>query len=119
MKNHFEALSEPSENIEAAYNNFNKSTEEIALSSLPKKDSQKYTLEFPRTSLITQKNIYEAKKCHETIPTTSSMKNISKAQRQLDNAYTTSEAECIQGKIAYISHLHVTKQYAAAWKTIN
>ena len=41
------------------------------------------------------------------------------AKKNLDNAYIESEADHINGKIAEIEHLHITKQHSAAWKTIS
>ena len=41
------------------------------------------------------------------------------AKKNLDNAYIESEADYINGKIAEIEHLHITKQHSAAWKTIS
>ena len=47
------------------------------------------------------------------------MKNITKAQNKLDEAYATAEADYIQGKINKIACLHTAKQHAASWKVIN
>ena len=37
----------------------------------------------------------------------------------MDNAYIQAEADYINGKIAEIEHLHITKQHSAVWKSIS
>ena len=41
------------------------------------------------------------------------------AKKKLDNAYIQAEADYINGKIAEVEHLHITKQHSAAWKSIS
>ena len=63
--------------------------------------------------------MYAAKQLYENRPTRLHFKNVTKGQKQLVDTYATAKAEFIQGKINNITHHHVAKQHAAAWKTIN
>ena len=120
VKNRFDALSNTSDDVETSYNNLIESTQEIALSTLPKKDKVK-SPHLSSHNLVSnaRKNIYAVKKLYTDNPTKVNFKKVTKAQTQLDEAYAIAEAEFIQGKIDDITHLHVAKQHAAAWKTIN
>ena len=120
VKNRFDALSDPSDSIDTRYNNLIISNEEIALSTLPKKEkvkgndlSAKDLVKNARKELIKVKSQYLNKL------TRNALKNITQAQNKLDEAYATAEADYIQGKINKIACLHTAKQHAASWKVIN
>ena len=52
-------------------------------------------------------------------PSKTALKNIGRAQIQLDEAYANAETEFIQGKINNISQQYSAHQHATAWSTIN
>jgi exonuclease III len=120
VKNRFEALSNPSDNIEVRYSNLILSSEEIALSTLPKKEkiakTSFYEVECVR---VAREKLKAAKQKYERRPTRNLQRETTQAQVNLDEAYSTANATYIQEEIDKISGLHTAKQHAAAWKTIN
>ncbi|KAI8498644.1 hypothetical protein Bbelb_238460 [Branchiostoma belcheri] len=108
------------DDAETTYNNLVKSTEEVSLSTLPKRKKGKTTPIISHKLVSSaRKKVKEAASRHEKRPTRLTLKNVNKAQKQLDEAYVTAQAEFIQGKVDKLSLLHSTRQYEAAWKTIN
>ena len=120
--NKFHALSPDeisSDNIETVYDNLIKSTEEVALSSLPKK--KRRTDIKPSNS----SRVVEARSKLKTISqlyhkSPSSLNNIAliQAKKDLDDAYLDSQVDFINGKINALSNQHISKQHHLAWKTI-
>ena len=115
VRNRFNILSGPDDDIEERYNLLVKSTEDVALCILPKKVR---TIEAPLSfkDLVkgARKDLQKAKKRYEVIPTRSALKNTTEAQKRLDDSYLNAEAAFIQGKINTISCLHTSKQHASA-----
>ena len=110
VKNRFDALSDPSDSIETLYNNLIASNEEIALSTLPKKEKVKEN-DLSAHDLVknARKELINVKSQYLNKPTRNALKNITKAQNKLDEAYATAEADYIQGKINKIACLHTFK----------
>ena len=120
VKNKFDAISIPSDTIDAVYNNITSAVEEVALETLPKKPKKKNTpinshhlVKEARKELLDAQREYTD---NHTIPT---KRKVRKAQQFLDRAYATAQAEFIQGQNKAIGKLHKEKKHAAAWKTIN
>ena len=120
MKNRFDVLSQPDDGIEEKYQNLIEANKQASLSLLPKKQKTKKKNLF-ENNLVSdaRKALVEAKLKHQLRPTRRTSKNLSDAQKVLDDAYLTAEAMFIQGKINSISDLHVSNQHSAAWKVIN
>ena len=119
VKNRFDALSQPSKDSETIYNNLIVCTEEVALSTLKKKKVTQSPLSAHTLVKCARKAVYAAKKLNEDKPSKMALKNIGKAQKQLDEAYASADTEYIQGKINNISRQHTAHQHATAWSTIN
>ena len=120
VKNRFDVLSQPDDGIEEKYQNLIEANKQASLSLLPKKQKTKKKNLF-ENNLVSdaRKALVEAKLKHQLRPTRRTSKNLSDAQKVLDDAYLTAEAMFIQGKINSISDLHVSNQHSAAWKVIN
>ena len=121
VRNRYDALLYPEDNIETIYNNITKCTEEVALSTLtlPKKKKQKSP---PLSAHLLVKEVRNAfvvaRKQHQENPSSTSLRKIKKAQRQLDEAYANAEAEYIQGKIDQLPPKNIDHQHVTAWDTI-
>ena len=108
-----------SDNIDEVYGNLIKSTEDVALSTLPKKKSK--TKSKPSHS----PNVTQARNHLKTIslayhrsPSTSLKIQLINAKKNLDDAYLNAEADYINGKISQLSKEHIAKKHHLAWKTI-
>jgi len=120
VKNRFDVLSRPDDGIEEKYQNLIEVNKQVSLSLLPKKQKAKKKNLFENTLVSeARKALVEAKLKHQRRPTRRTSKNLSDAQKVLDDAYLTAEAMFIQGKINFISNFHVSNQHSAAWKVIN
>ena len=87
---------------------------------MPKKTKRKRKQLSENDLVIAARNEYDkAKAKHLSRATRRTSKRLAEAQKHLDEAYLTAEASFIQGKIDSISHLHLSNQHSAAWKTIN
>ena len=51
-------------------------------------------------------------------PTRSLKQQLTKAKKNLDNAYLNAEADFIMGKIVTLEHLHSSNKHHRAWKTV-
>ena len=119
VRNRYDALSYPEDNIETIYNNITKCTEEMALSTLPKKKKQKSPPLSAHLLVKEARNaVVAARKEHQENPSSTSLQKIKKAQRQLDEAYANAEAEYIQGKIDQLPPKNIDHQHVTAWDTI-
>ena len=120
--NKFESLSTSevtAENIEYIYDTLVKSTEEVALATLPKKKSR--TQSKPSHSLGVIKARSRLKfvslSYHRT-PSRSLKTQLIEAKKKLDDAYLNSEVAFINGKINRLTDEHISKKHHLAWKTI-
>ena len=120
VRNRFDALAKPDDDVETSYNNLISATQEIALEKLPKMKKQK---EKPLSNHalinVARKAVREAAAKHELNPMRSSLRKLTKAQAQLDEAYVNAEAERIEKKLDQIGNLSSSNQHTAAWPTIN
>jgi len=120
VKNRYDLLSQPDDDIEKKYSNLTEANKHVCLSLLPKKQKAEKKL-FNDHDLVTnaRKNFETAKLKHETRATRRSAKVLADAQKVLDDAYLTAESLFIQGKIDSIKNFHTSKQHSASWKIIN
>ena len=120
VRNRFDALAKPDDDVETSYNSLISATQEIALEKLPEKKKQ---IEKPLSNHalinVARKAVREAAAKHELNPTRSSLRKLTKAQAQLDEAYVNAEAERIEKKLDQIGNLSSSNQHTAAWPTIN
>ena len=109
-----------STNIDLIYGNLIKANEEIALSTLPKKDKSKRKIVALDSKVIDARaKLRKFTSDYHCNPSQSNKKKITEAKKYLDQAYLEVEEAYIKGEIAKISHLHINQQHSAAWKTIN
>ena len=108
------------DDIDALYTKIQTASEEIALSSLPKRKKHKHTPINSADIVVTaREKLKHVSSEYHTMPTRSRKKSLESAKKALDNAYLDAEADYIKGKIANISDLHINQKHSAAWKTIN
>ena len=119
VRNRFDALAKPDDDVETSYNNLISATQEIALEKLPKKKQKEKPLSNHALINVARKAVREAAAKHELNPTRSSLRKLTKAQAQLDEAYVNAEVERIEKKLDQIGNLSSSNQHTAAWPTIN
>ena len=122
--NRFQALAPSteevtSENINLVYDNLVKTTQEVALETLPKKQHNRQNK--PSNS----KRVLEARVAVKTIsqkyhsrPTQALKIQLITAKKNLDDAYLDAEVEYINGKVESLEHQHISQQHHLAWKTV-
>ena len=120
--NRFSTLSSEeidSDNIESVYECLVKSTEEIAISTLPKKKPRACSKPSNSDRVVEARSSLKAisEKYHKT-PTQSNKIQMIVAKKNLDDAYLDSEVDFINGKIDALSSQHISKQHHLAWKTV-
>ena len=106
-------------NIEQIYSNLISATEEVAQEMLPKKQRGKRSesVKCPSVKLARDQLKSISLDYHQN-PTKHKKKVLEMAKKQLDESYLNAEADYINGKIADISSLHISKKHHAAWQTI-
>ena len=120
VRNRYDLLSLPNDDVETKYQNLIDANEHVALSSLPKKNKNiKKPLYEDNLVITARKNYQETKTNYERRATRRSAKLLTDAQKALDDAYLTAESLYIQGKIDSLKDFHPSKQYSLCWKTIN
>ena len=121
VHNRFEELSKLGDDIDTQYQNIITATEEVALHSLLKKKKTKLS-PISSHSLVNKarENVQAAVRKYQNNQFEFSRKAITKAQRELDEAYLTAETEFIQGKISQLERERVVMYapwtpFAAFW----
>ena len=91
----------------------------MALEILPKKQKgkQHQPHNFPPVVEAREKLKQASLEYHKS-PTTSKEITLIEEKKELDESYLSAEADYINGKIADISQLHISKRHHAAWQTI-
>ena len=120
VKNRFDTLTQESDDMENLYQQLTQATQDVAISSLPKKKRLKNSV---IDSSIMVKDarleVEKASKRCEAQPTRRALKALTTAQKELDDAYLSAEAAYISGEISHLSSLHHDRRHAASWKVIN
>ncbi|XP_066910499.1 uncharacterized protein [Clytia hemisphaerica] len=120
VKNRFDVLSKPNDDVETKYSNLIKANEHVCLSYLPKKQKCKSKVLHEDNLVKNARKTFESAKLkHQTRATRRSGKALADAQKGLDDAYLTAESLFIQGKIDSIKAFHESKKHSASWKVIN
>ena len=107
------------DNIDIAYDNLIKLTEEVALSTLPKRKSRSKVT--PGNSNIVkqaQESLRNISQKYNAAPTQSHKIELITAKKKLDDAYLNSQVDYINGKINTLSKHHISHQHQQAWSTI-
>ena len=120
--NKFESLSTSeitAENIEDVYDTLVKSTEEVALATLPKKKSRTQSKPSHSPGVIEARSRLKSVslKYHRN-PSQSLKIQLIEAKKALDDAYLNAEVDYINGKINRLNNEHISKRHHLAWKTI-
>ena len=119
MHNKFQILSSNNEvelgNMDDIYSNLSTAIVETATEMLSKKKS--VTRYLPSHTKIVSEARNKLKSASLNYHAKPSILII--AKNNLDNSYIQAEADYINGKIAEIEHLHITKQHSAAWKSVS
>ena len=107
------------DSVDAVYENLIKTTEEVAIATLPKKkkgnSNKPCNTKKVKDARVTLKQISE--KYHK-VPTQAHKIQLIMAKKRLDDAYLDSEVDYINGKIQNLGKQHKNHQHHQAWKTI-
>ena len=108
-----------SENVEDVYENLIKSTEEVALATLPKKKSRSQLKPSASQRVVDARSRLKSISlaCHQT-PSRAKKIQLITAKKDLDDAYLDAEADYISGKINDLSRHHISNKHHLAWKTV-
>ena len=108
-----------SENIEEVYNSLIKSTEEVALTTLPKKKNRGQSKPSNAPNVIEARNhLKSLSLAYHRSPSHSLKIKLISAKKNIDDAYLNAEVDFINGKINELSKEHISKKHHLAWKTI-
>ena len=107
------------DNIEEVYTNIIKSTEEVALATLPKKmiRTQHKPSSSERVVEATAK-LSAISSAYNKSPTQARKIQLISAKKALDDAYLDVETDYISGKISELSSHHISNKHHLAWKTV-
>ena len=107
-----------SDNIDQV-NNLIKSTEEVALATLPKKKSNSQSKPSPSPTVVEARNhLKSISLAYHRSPSQPLKIQLVNARKNLDDAYLNAEVDVINGKINKLSEEHISKKHHLAWKTI-
>ena len=114
--NRFQQLSEECasdlNDIETIYSNIAKANEEIALTSLPKKPKSKHKPIHSAPNVIdARSNLKHISSIYHAHPSRVNKNKLAAAKKSIDEAYLHAEVAYINGKIADISNLHISRQH--------
>ena len=120
--NRFESLSSSeitTENVDDVYDTLVKSTEDVALATLPKKRSRTQAKPSHSVGVIEARSRLQAVSLsYHRSPSQSLKIQLIEAKKKLDDAYLNAEVDFINGKIGRLSQEHISKKHHSAWKTI-
>lgn len=120
--NKFQSLSNDTinaDNIENVYDSLIKTTEEVALSTLPKKKRRVHAKHSASRNVVEARQALKAiSKTYHEPPTQSKKIQLIMAKKNLDDAYLDSEVDFINDKINALSMNYINKQHHLAWKII-
>ena len=120
--NKFQSLSVSeitTENVEEVYGNLVKSTEEVAMATLPKKKKRAQSKPSQSLGVIEARNhLKSISLAYHHSPSQLLKIQLINAKKSLDDAYLNAEVDFISGKINKLSNEHISKRHHLAWKTI-
>ena len=120
--NRFASLSSSeitTENVDDVHDTLVKSTEDVALATLPKKKSRTQAKPSHSSGVIEARSRLQAVSLsYHRSPSQSLKIQLIEAKKKLDDAYLNAEVDFINGKISRLSQEHISKKHHLAWKTI-
>ena len=120
--NKFQSLSPvdiDADNVDDVYNSLIKSTEEVALATLPKKKGRGQAKSSSSPNVVeARNNLKSISIAYHKSPTQAKKIQLIMAKKTLDDAYLDSEVNFINGKINDLSRHHISEKHHLAWKTI-
>ena len=120
--NRFKSLSTfevNSDNIEDVYCTLIKSTEEVALATLPKREKKTQSKPSNSPSVVEARDhLKSVSLAYHRSPSKIMKIQLISAKKKLDDAYLNAEVDFINGKISKLSEEHVSRKHHLAWKTI-
>jgi len=120
--NKFQLLSSTdveTENIEDIYSKLIKSTEEVALATLPKKKRRSELKPTASQRVVDARTkLKSISSAYHKDPSQTSGVELNMAKKQLDDAYLDAEVDYISGKIDDLSRYHISNKHHLAWKTV-
>ena len=101
------------------YNSLIKSTEEVALATLPKNKGRGQAKSSSSQNVVeARNNLKSISIAYHKSPTQAKKIQLIMAKKTLDDAYLDSEVNFINGKINDLSRHHISEKHHLAWKTI-
>ena len=124
VHNRFQELSASSQlspdNIDKIYNNLVEANKEVSQSLLPKKPKRcKNKINSMEEVSKARENLKSSSLNYHSNPSQTNKDKLAAAKKSLDDAYIDAQVAFINGKIDYLSNLHINQQHSSAWKTIN
>ena len=120
--NKFQSLSPvdiDADNVDDVYNSLIKSTEEVALATLPKNKGRGQAKSSSSPNVVeARNNLKSISIAYHKSPTQAKKIQLIMAKKTLDDAYLDSEVNFINGKINDLSRHHISEKHHLAWKTI-
>ena len=120
--NRFQSLSTTdinSENVEDVYEILIKSTEEVALATLPKKKNRSQLKPSSSQRVADERSrLKSISLAYHKTPSQAGKIQLIMAKKDLDDAYLDAEVDYISGKINDLSRHHISNKHHLAWKTV-
>ena len=120
--NKFQSLSTSeidSDNVEEVYSNLIKSTEEVALATLPRKKTRSQNKPSASEKVADARcKLKSFSLAYHRFPTQSNQIRMIMAKKELEDSYLDAEVDYISGKISDLTKHHISKKHHLAWRTV-
>ena len=120
--NKFQSLSTSeidSENVEEVYSHLIKSTEEVALATLPQKKTRSQLKPSASEKVADARcKLKSSSLAYHQSPTQPNQISMIMAKKELEEAYLDAEVDYISGKINDLTKHHISKKHHLAWRTV-
>ena len=120
--NKFQSLSTSeinSENVEEVYSHLIKSTEEVALATLPQKKTRSQLKPSASEKVADARcKLKSSSLAYHQSPTQPNQISMIMAKKELEEAYLDAEVDYISGKINDLTKYHISKKHHLAWRTV-
>ena len=120
--NKFQSLSTSeidSENVEEVYSHLIKSTEEVAIATLPQKKTRSQLKPSASEKVADARcKLKSSSLAYHQSPTQPNQISMIMAKKELEEAYLDAEVDYISGKINDLTKHHISKKHHLAWRTV-
>ena len=120
--NKFQSLSSSeinADNVEEIYSHLIKSTEEVALATLPKKKTRSQSKPSASVKVADARcKLKSSSLAYHKHPSQSNKIKMIMAKKELEDSYLDAEVDYISGKISDLTKHHISKKHHLAWRTV-